>query len=196
MPWRSPMSAKEALIFDVNEGMNVSDAADKHGVARSCAYKWMSRFKQHGWPGLEELSRRPELSPTRTEQELVEELLGLKKKHPAFGPAKLVPMLDQRHGKHVMAVSTAGEILLRHGLVQKRRPRQRSPGRIEHSPYEISGAGDSMTADYKGQFSDGQWSTLLSADGGRSIQPLRVGHRCDGLHAHGHGQDRIRTSLP
>jgi len=54
--------------------------------------------------------------------------------------------------KHVMAVSTAGEILLRHGLVQKRRPRQRSPGRIEHSPYEISGAGDSMTADYKGQF--------------------------------------------
>jgi putative transposase len=152
MPWRSPMSAKEALIFEVNDGMNVSDAADKHGVARSCAYKWMSRYKRHGWPGLEELSRRPELSPKRTEQELVDELVGLKKKYPAFGPAKLVAMLDQRHGKHVMAVSTAGEILLRHGLVQKRRPRQRSPGRIEHGPYEVSGAGDSMTADYKGQF--------------------------------------------
>ena len=61
-------------------------------------------------------------------------------------------MLDERHGEHVMAVSTAGQILARLGLVTKRRPRHRSPGRIEHSPYEVAGAGDSMTADYKGQF--------------------------------------------
>lgn len=152
MPWRSPMSAKEALIFEVNEGMSVSEAADRHGVTRSCAYKWVSRYRQFGWAGLEELSRRPELSPERTTQELVDELVGLKKKYPAFGPAKLVPMLEGQHGEHVMAVSTAGEILLRHGLVQKRRPRQRSVGRIEHSPYQVAGAGDSMTADYKGQF--------------------------------------------
>jgi transposase InsO family protein len=82
----------------------------------------------------------------------VDELLSLKKKYPAFGPAKLVAMLDEQHGEHVMAVSTGGEILARRGLVKKRRPRQRSPGRIEHSPYQVAGAGDSMTADYKGQF--------------------------------------------
>jgi transposase InsO family protein len=146
------MSAKEALILDVNEGMSVSEAAEEHGVVRSCAYKWVSRYQRFGWAGLEELSRRPELSPERTSQELVDELMGLKKKHPAFGPAKLVPMLDQRHGEHVMAVSTAGQILARHGLVTKRRPRHRSPGRIEHAPYQVAGAGDSMTADYKGQF--------------------------------------------
>jgi transposase InsO family protein len=152
MPWRSPMTARQALIFDVNDGMRVSEAAQQHGVGRSCAYKWVSRYKQYGLAGLEELSRRPELSPERTSQEYVEELVALKKKYPAFGPAKLVPMLDERHGEHVMAVSTAGEILVRHGLVQKRRPRHRSAGRIEHSPYEVAGAGDSMTADYKGQF--------------------------------------------
>jgi len=152
MAWRSPMSAKEALIFDVNEGMSVSEAAEEHGVARSCAYKWVSRYERYGWAGLEELSRRPELSPARTCQELVEELLKLKKKHPAFGPAKLGPMLNERHGERVMAVSTGGQILARHGLVSKRRPRHRSAGRIEHSPYEIAGAADSMTADYKGQF--------------------------------------------
>lgn len=152
MAWRSPMSAREALIFDVNDGMSVSEAAEEHGVARSCAYKWVSRYERFGWAGLEELSRRPELSPDRTSQELVDELVGLKRKYPAFGPAKLVPMLDQRHGEHVLAVSTAGQILARHGLVAKRRPRHRSAGRIEHSPYQIAGAGDSMTADYKGQF--------------------------------------------
>lgn len=146
------MSAKEALIFDVNDGMSISEAAEKHGVARSCAYKWVSRYQRLGKPGLEELSRRPELSPARTSQELVDELVRLKKKHPGWGPAKFVAMMDERHGEHVMAVSTAGQILARLGLVAKRRPGHRSPGRIEHSPYEVTGAGDSMTADYKGQF--------------------------------------------
>jgi transposase InsO family protein len=146
------MSAREALIFDVNDGMSVSEAAEEHGVARSCAYKWVSRYQEFGLAGLEDLSRRPELSPARTSQELVDELVGLKKKHPAWGPAKFVAIMDERHGEHVMAVSTAGQILARLGLVANRRPRQRSPGRIEHSPYEVAGAGDSMTADYKGQF--------------------------------------------
>jgi transposase InsO family protein len=61
-------------------------------------------------------------------------------------------LLEKAHGGHVLAASTAGTILARHGLVQKRRPRQRSPGPIERGPYEIAGAGDSMTADYKGEF--------------------------------------------
>jgi len=152
MPWRDPMSAREALIFDVNGGMSVSEAAEKHGVVRSCAYKWVERYREYGETGLVEWSRRPELSPERTPQAIVDELLKLKRKHPSYGPAKLVPILEQRHGAHVLAVSTAGTILSRHGLVQKRRPRQRSAGPIERGPYEVAGAGDSMTADYKGQF--------------------------------------------
>jgi putative transposase len=145
------MSAREALIFDVNEGKSVSEAAADHGVARSCAYKWVARFEKDGWAGLEERSRRPELSPSRTTQERIEQLVNLKKRHPQFGPAKLVAMLETRHGGHVMAVSTAGEILSRRGLVEKRRVRH-SPGRIEHAPFEVAGAGDTMTADFKGEF--------------------------------------------
>ena len=44
------MSAREALIFDVNDGMSVSEAVEEHGVARSCAYKWVSRYQRLGWP--------------------------------------------------------------------------------------------------------------------------------------------------
>lgn len=152
MPWRSPMSAKEALIWDVNSGMRVAAAAELHGVKRSCAYKWVGRFRELGEAGLKELSRAPELSPNRTSQALVDELLELKRKYPHFGPAKLAPMLEERHGKRVMAVSTAGDLLSRHGLVEKRRPRQRSSGPITHGPFEVGGAGDTMTTDYKGQF--------------------------------------------
>jgi len=111
----------------------------------------VARFEKDGWAGLEERSRRPELSPSRTTQERIEQLVSLKKRHPQFGPAKLVAMLETRHGGHVMAVSTAGEILSRRGLVEKRRVRH-SPGRIEHAPFEVAGAGDTMTADFKGEF--------------------------------------------
>ena len=146
------MSAKEALIWDVNGGMSVTAAAEAHGVDRSCAYKWVGRYGKLGAAGLQELSRTPEHSPNRTPQALVNELLELKRKHPDFGPAKLASMLEKRHGEHVMAVSTAGDHLSRHGLVRKRRSRQRSAGPIEHGPFVVAGAGDSMTTDYKGQF--------------------------------------------
>jgi transposase InsO family protein len=145
------MSAKERLMWDVNHGMSVTMAAEVHGVTRSCAYKWVNRYQRFGAAGLEELSRAPEHSPNRTAQSVVSELVELKGKYRLFGPAKLTAMLQERHGEHVLAVSTAGEILARHGLVRKRRS-QRSAGPIEHGPFEVAGAGDSMTTDYKGQF--------------------------------------------
>ena len=146
------MSAKQALIFDVRRGMSKAEAAEVHGVARSCVYKWLDRVEEAGGlAGLAERSRRPESSPTRTPQELVDELLELKSRYEHFGPAKLVALLEQRHHGHVMAVSTAGTILARHGRVTKRTRRRPSVGRIEHPPYEVSGAGDSVTVDFKGQ---------------------------------------------
>jgi transposase InsO family protein len=145
------MSGKKALMWDVNRGMSVNTAAEVHGVTRSCAYKWVNRYKQYGAAGLEELSRTPEHSPNRTAQSVVMELVELKRKHPLFGPAKLTAMIEKRHGERILAVSTAGEILSRHGLVRKRRS-QRSAGPIERGPFEVAGAGDSMTTDYKGQF--------------------------------------------
>lgn len=146
------MSAREELIRDVNDGMSVSVAAERHGVARSCAYKWVGRYREDPVHGLEERSRVPERSPKRTAQPVVDELLKLKWKHPDYGPAKLALMLNERHGKHVLAVSTAGQVLSQHGQVQKRRARERSAGPITHGPFQVAGAGDTMTTDYKGQF--------------------------------------------
>lgn len=146
------MSAREALMLDINDGMSVEAAARLHGVTRSCAYKWFGRFRELGDAGLEERSRAPEYSPNRTPQQYVDELLALKRKHPSWGPAKLAELLEKRHGKHILAVSTAGEHLSRNGMVNKRGSRQRMAGRIEHPPFVLGGAGHSMTTDFKGQF--------------------------------------------
>src|SRR5215213_3290894 len=109
MPWRSPMNAKEALIQDVSGGMSVTVAAEIHGVKRSCAYKWVRRYREMGSAGLQELSRAPEYSPNRTPQTVVDELLALKQKYPHFGPAKLVPMLEERHGKRSAGAPRPGQ---------------------------------------------------------------------------------------
>ncbi|MEA2163040.1 MAG: hypothetical protein QOK37_1167 [Thermoanaerobaculia bacterium] len=37
MAWRNAMSAKEALMWDINHGMSVTMAAEVHGMTRSCA---------------------------------------------------------------------------------------------------------------------------------------------------------------
>src|SRR3954465_6593325 len=134
--------------------MSVSVAAEVHGVTRSWRSKWMTRYQRFGAAGLEELSRKPEHSPNRTAQHLVAELVELKRKYPLFGPAKLAAILQERHGKHVLAVSTAGEILARHGLVRKRRS-PRSAGPIEHGPFEVAGPPDWMAPHYKRQIRGG-----------------------------------------
>jgi putative transposase len=161
------MSAKEALIFDVNGEMTVAEAAELHGVSRSCAYKWVRRVREaNGLDGLVERSRRPENSPNRTSQSRVDELLELKRKYPDFGPAKFVELLATKYGRHVMAVSTAGTILARHGAVRKRSSRRASVGRVEPSPYVVSGAGDTQSTDFKGQFRMGN---------GEFCYPLTIG---------------------
>ena len=53
------MSAKEALMWDVNKGMSVTLAAEVHGVTRSCAYKWVDRYRREGLAGLQDRSSRP-----------------------------------------------------------------------------------------------------------------------------------------
>ena len=151
MPWRDPMSAKQAFVWDVNGGMSVSDAAELHGIARSCAYKWIRRYRQYGDDGLEELARAPLNSPAKTPSPIVDELVALKRKY-GYGPAKLVAMLEEKHGAHVLAPSTAGTILARLGLVKKRRSRRPGMGAIAHPAFSLGDAGESMTADYKGQF--------------------------------------------
>ena len=171
------MSAREALIFDVNEGKTVSEAARDHGVARSCAAKWVARYRAHGREGLQERSRRPESSPNRISQKTIDELIALKNRYPELGPAKLVAILENRHARHVMAVSTAGEILLRRGLVKRRRV-SHTPGRIEHPGFEVAGAGDVMTGDFKGEFRLGDGSLcfpLTAADpGSRTLLEVRA----------------------
>lgn len=166
MPWRGSMDPRLALIIDVEQrGYSAEEAAKIHGVARSCAYKWLRRYRTSGLAGLEELSRAPYRRPQQSDEEKIRRLLKLKARHPDYGPAKLVAMIENETGRPFMAPSTAGTILDRHGLVRKRRPRRRGAGLAQPEPFVIDGPGHSMTTDYKGQFRMGD---------GRYCYPLTI----------------------
>jgi transposase InsO family protein len=85
----------------------------------------------------------------------VEGVLEARKRHPSWGPKKLVAWLECHvPGRTWPAASTAGEILKRHGLVRARpfRRRLEHPGR---SLYKALHPNDLWTADFKGQFRTG-----------------------------------------
>ena len=78
-----------------------------------------------------------------------------RRQHPDWGPEKLVQSLEPRHPDLAWpAISTAGDLLARHGLVKKRRRRRRPqhPGVV---PPVTTAPNDLWAADFKGQFRTG-----------------------------------------
>ena len=93
----------------------------------------------------------------------MEELIGLRKAHPHWGPRKLLDLMQRRHRRwEVPAVSTAARILAREGLAcAKRGYRRAHPGCPQSRPEEPN---DVWAADYKGQFrlKDGRYCFPLT----------------------------------
>jgi transposase InsO family protein len=83
-------------------------------------------------------------------------LCATRRAHPSWGPKKLLQYLAlrQRRITEWPAVSTVGDLLVRHGLVTKRRRRRRSvhPGTV---PPHTTEPNDLWAADFKGQFRTG-----------------------------------------
>src|SRR5919198_1481445 len=59
------------LVQRIEElGWSVSQAAESLGVSRTCAHRWLARYRTEGEAGLEDRSSRPRSSPTTlSEQE-------------------------------------------------------------------------------------------------------------------------------
>ncbi|WP_394841364.1 helix-turn-helix domain-containing protein [Pendulispora brunnea] len=58
------------------------------GVSRQAGYKWIKRFKESGYDGLEEQSRRPKTAPLSPAEDLVISVLEARDRHPTLGTTK------------------------------------------------------------------------------------------------------------
>jgi transposase InsO family protein len=155
MPWleTSPVEQRERFIADHRRGLyTMTELCTRYGTSRKSGYKWLERFEEGGRAGLRDRSRAPHHCPHRISRDVAQLICAARRAHPSWGPAKLLAWLAPRHPGVVWpAVSTAGDLLARRGLVKQRRRRRphQHPGVV---PPTTTAPNDLWTADFKGHF--------------------------------------------
>jgi transposase len=121
MPWKETTSMTLRTEFTAlarGQGVSVSELARRFGISRKTAYKWLARASTD--EPLSDRSRRPRTSPTRTDEDIAQALVELRRAHPCWGGRKLHQVLLDRGHTDVPAASTITHILRRHGLIPQR----------------------------------------------------------------------------
>jgi transposase InsO family protein len=159
------MSQKLEFVERAGSGEKVADLCREFGISRQTGHKWIKRFEQQGYDGLEEHSRRPKAAPLATAEELVVATLQEREVHPRWGADKLHRLLLKRFGEQTPSKRTIARILKRANRIRERRKRapvsvvERAPSVLAQSPNDV------WTVDFKGW-----WRTL----NGERCEPLTV----------------------
>ena len=155
MPWTvsDPMLQRARLVALHAEGLHsVAELAERFGVSRKTAYKWIDRYADGGADALADRSHIARSHPAKTPPEVEALVVAARQKHPTWGARKLIPWIAKRHPDVALpAPSTVGTILKRHALVEPRR-RRRVAAHPGSRPLVADAPCDVWTADYKGQF--------------------------------------------
>jgi len=191
MPWKETDVRKERTKFvlewekrwDEGEGrLNFSQLCREFGVSRERGYVWLRRYIDAGYDvrALEDRSRRPRNSPTKTSEEIEDLVVAARKRYPKWGVRLLSDALRERYpDKPIPGPSAVGAILRRRGFAtQKKRRRQRVVPRS--APFASCTEPNSVWCiDFKGWFRTGD---------GKKCYPLTVTDaysrlviRCEGL---------------
>jgi putative transposase len=164
VPWReaSTMDERVRFVTEYREsGDSMTELCARYGVSRQTGYKWLERAAVGGVAALSDQSRRPHHSPTQTPDAVVAAVLAARRRHPTWGPKKLLSRgwrLPEKPG-----LSTVSLILKRHGVVSPRRTRRARGGAL---PVRAALAAPNAvwTIDFKGQIrtGDGTWCYPLT----------------------------------
>ena len=186
MPWRerSPMEERVEFVREYDSGLfTMTELAAQYGITRKTGYKWLGRYEAEGLLGLQDRSRRPHGSPQATEPALLGTLMRLRRRHPHWGPKKLLTVAMRRDPRvDWPSATTVWTHLKAHGLIGARRPRRRPLRTDALARAPITAANDVWTTDFKGEFltRDRRYCYPFTLRDGYSRFVLR----CDALTAH------------
>jgi transposase InsO family protein len=119
MPWETVTVfelRQEFVLLAGGEGVNISELCRRFGISRKTGYKWLGRYASGQAEALRDQSRRPHRSPRKSQTDIEQAVLGVRKAHPAWGGRKIAHVLV-RDRQQCVAPSTVTEILHRHGLI-------------------------------------------------------------------------------
>ena len=156
MPWAETSAVQERIRFiaDYDSGLyTMTELCERFGVSRQTGYKWIHRYREEGAAGLDDRSRAPHRCPHRMSQAAERAIVAARRRHPTWGPRKLLAWLADRQPQlELPSPGRAAALLARKGLVKPRRRRRRRwehPGRPR---FETKAPNDLWTADFKGEF--------------------------------------------
>src|SRR5262249_34840682 len=110
------------FVARIKDGERMTDLCREFGISRKTGYKFLKRFEQYSAVGLYDMRRVADRIPHRTPPEVVELLVGTRKKYSTWGPRKLLDYLVPRHREiKFPAPSTVGELLKKRSLLQARK---------------------------------------------------------------------------
>lgn len=156
---------------------NISELCRRYGISRKTGYKWLGRGD------LEDRSRRPHDSPSRTPEQLQQQVLAVRARYPAWGARKIAHVLARDHGVHI-AASTANWVLRRHGLISP----QASQAATAWQRFEHEAPNALWQMDFKGHFATdtqrchpltvlddhSRFNVVLQALGNEQLEPVRA----------------------
>jgi len=137
------------------------------GISRKTGDKWVDRYEQGGVGALVDQSRAPRSHPHAVSAAMIDAIVALRRRHPRWGPRKLLAILRRRQpGPAWPVASTVGDILRRRGLVRPRRRRRYSAPYAERLR-EYAAPKAIWCADFKGHFpvGDARCHPLTIMDG-------------------------------
>ena len=133
---------------------SMTELCEHFGVSRPTGYLWVSRFDEDDPQSLIDRSHAPLHHINQTDARIVDRILETRDKY-GWGAKKLLAVLQRSDAQtHWPARSTVNDILDRHGLLHKRRPRHRwsHPGVV---PLSTDEPNQIWPIDFKGQFKTG-----------------------------------------
>ncbi|MFI9241873.1 IS481 family transposase [Streptomyces sp. NPDC053086] len=124
-------------VMEVAAGVPVTQVAARYGVSRQSVHSWVRKYGQSGLPGLADRSHRPASCPHRIAGEVEAVVCELRRRHPGWGPRRLVHEPERRGITPVPSRATVYRVLVRNGLVE---PGVRRRRRSDYRRWERSAA--------------------------------------------------------
>ncbi len=124
MPWkeRNAMDLRyKFVLLAMEPEANLSGLCKSFGINRATGYKWLERYQSGGISHLIDQSRRPKSSPNTTPTEIVLDIVRLRNAKPTWGAKKIKAYLERNGLTDVPARATIEKILVRSGLIERRR---------------------------------------------------------------------------
>jgi len=154
MPWkeRSVMDERIRFVIRQKDGESMASLCREFGISRKTGYKILDRYKECGWEGLTDRTRRPFRYANQLPEPVEAAIVAAKRDKPHWGARKIRERLLRRlpHAVKVPACSTIHAILDRHGMVVRA---TRSRTRAEGTPLSAGSVPNELwCTDYKGEF--------------------------------------------